>query len=124
MTSVVRLLRRIWAFVFPSSGWKSRLAGYRRGQTIWHFSGPEAKTLPAVGPWPPEWTPFRVVNKDGVLGVEFIDVVSGLSGMKAAGEAAVACARCGVHMHVVETNMKTNLDVPACPWCREAVESS
>jgi hypothetical protein len=65
-----------------------------------------------------------VVNKEGVQEVEFIDVVSGLSGMKAEGEAAVACARCGVHMHVVETNMKTNLDVPACPWCLEAVESA
>jgi hypothetical protein len=124
MTSVVRLLRRIWAFVFPRSGWKSRVLAFRGGQTVWRFSEHAGKALPAVGPWPPEWTPFRVVDKDGASEVEFIDVVSDLSGMKAEGEAAVACARCGVHMHVVETNMQTNLDIPACPWCRERVAAA
>lgn len=124
MTSVVRLLRRIWAFAFPRPGWKKRVAQYSRGQTVWRFSGNFADKLPAVGPWPPEWTPFRVVVKSTGPEVEFMNVVSAVSGKSAEGEDAVYCARCGIPLHVADTKMETNLDIPSCAWCRDMVESA
>jgi uncharacterized protein CbrC (UPF0167 family) len=54
--------------------------------------------------------------------LEFLNFISVVSGRPAEGEDAVACARCGIHMHVADTEMETNLDVPLCPWCIRVAE--
>ena len=120
MTTIMRLLRRFRAYLFPLKGWKARLSDFRRGTTVWTIAGhPE---LPASCPWPIEWTPYEVVEVEGKKTVNFISVCSGVSGVVAEGEQAVACSRCGIHLHVAETTMRTNLDVPYCSWCASKVE--
>jgi hypothetical protein len=123
----VRFLRRIKAFVFPVAGWKKRIAKYRGGQTAWALPGaPEG--APGVGPWPLEWTPCIVTFEHDEEGkptgakLEFLNFTSDVSGRMAEDEEAVACARCGIHMHVADTDMETNLDVPLCPWCVRVAE--
>jgi len=123
----VLFLRRIKAFVLPASGWKKRIQKFRAGQTTWQIPGaPEG--APGVGPWPLEWTPCTVTFESGEDGkptgakLEFLNFISEVSGLPAEGEDAVACARCGIHMHVADTEMETNLDVPLCPWCVRVAE--
>lgn len=123
----VRFFRRIKLFLRPTPGWKARLVKFRAGQTTWQIPGaPEG--APGVGPWPLEWTPCTVTfasDEDGKTtgaSLAFLDFTSDVSGRWAEGENAVACARCGVHMHVGDTTMETNLDVPLCPWCIRVAE--
>jgi hypothetical protein len=122
MTTIMRLLRRFRAYLFPLKGWKARLSDFRRGNTVWPIAGhPE---LPASCPWPIEWTPYEIVEEEGKSTVKFIAVYSAVSGVLAEGDHAVACCRCGIHLHVAETTMRTNLDVPYCSWCAGKVEPS
>jgi len=123
----VLLLRRIKAFVAPVAGWKKRMQKFKAGQTAWALPGaPEG--APGVGPWPLEWTPCTVTfeqDEDGKPSgakMEFLNFTSDVSGRWAEGENAVACARCGIHMHVADTEMETNLDIPLCPWCVRLAE--
>ena len=118
----VRFVRRLKAFIRPVAGWKRRIIKFKGGQTGWPI--PEApEGAPSVGPWPLEWTPCVVTftsDEDGKTTgakLEFLTFTSDVSGRMAEGEDAVACARCGIHMHVADTDMETNLDVPLCPWC-------
>lgn len=121
-------LRRVIAFVLPKSGWKKRIQKYKAGQTSWQIPGAPADSTASVGPWPIEWTPCNVElvrDDEGVLTgakLKFFDFHSYVSGRWAEGEDAVACARCGVYMHVADTEMETNLDVPLCPWCVRVAE--
>ena len=120
MITVMRLLRRFWKYIRPVKGWRSRVSAFRGGRTAWPVPGYES--LGVIGPWPTEWTLYRVnVSADGKLAVEFLDGVSDVSGRQAKGEDAVRCARCGITLHVEETSMLNNLEVPSCVWCREAV---
>jgi len=122
MTTIMRLLRRVRAYLFPVTNWKRRLADFRRGNTIWPVEGhPE---LPAMCPWPIQWTPYEIiVDGEGNKGVKFIPVRSAVSGILAEGELAVSCCRCGIPLHVKDTTMQTNLDVPYCSWCASSVEA-
>jgi hypothetical protein len=119
----VRLLRRIKLFLLPAPGWRKRIHKYKAGQTSWQIPGAPPDSPASIGPWPIEWTPCAVtpvLNDEGVMTgakLEFFDFHSDVSGRWAEGEEAVACARCGVRMHVADTEMETNLDVPLCPWC-------
>ena len=122
-SAAVRFLRRIKLFVLPVPGWRKKLLRYKAGQTAWPLPGAPAGSNTGVGPWPIEWTPCDITfvhDEEGVVTgakLEFHNLTSGLSGRPAEGDDAVACARCSVHMHVAETDMETNLDVPLCPWC-------
>jgi hypothetical protein len=123
----VRFFRRIKLFLRPTPGWKARLVKFRSGQTTWPIPGaPDGSGN--VGPWPLEWTPCIIElmhDDDGKptgAKLEFLNFISEVSGLPAEGEDAVACARCGIHMHVGDTNMETNLDVPLCPWCIRVAE--
>jgi len=126
-TRILRLLQRFKAFLFPVQGWKKRLAKFRSGQATWPIPGAPEGT-PGVGPWPLEWTPCSVTfvydseGKPTGAKLEFLNFISVVSGRLAEGEDAVACARCGIHMHVADTEMETNLDVPLCPWCIRVAE--
>ena len=122
-SNVVRFASRLKLYLFPAPGWRKRLLRFKAGTTSWPIPGAPEGSNTAVGPWPLEWTPCDVTfvsNEEGVVTgakLEFHNLTSGLSGRLAEGEDAVSCARCSVHMHVAETDMETNLDVPLCPWC-------
>jgi len=117
MTSVVRLLRRFWAFLSPLPGWKTKLAKFRAGQIVWPV--PECPEVGMVGPWPPEWTLYKILTVEGATPkIEFLNAVSDVSGILAEGEDAVRCVRCGINLHASEAGMDTNLDAPTCEWCR------
>lgn len=124
----VLFIRRIKAFVFPMPGWKKRLQKFKAGQTSWPIPGAPEASPARVGPWPIEWTPCNVTlvhdDEGEVTGakLEFLNFTSDVSGRWAENEDAVACARCGVYMHVADTQMETNLDVPLCPWCVRVAE--
>lgn len=123
-----RLFRRIKAFISPVPGWKKRLQKFRAGQTAWPIPGAPEDSKARIGPWPMEWTPCSVTlvrdDKGAVTGAQlsFLEFHSDVSGRWAEGEDAVACARCGIRMHVGDTEMETNLDVPLCPWCIRVAE--
>ena len=123
---VKTFLYRAKRFLRPMPGWKQRLTKYKNGQTTWPFAS-VAGRVHATGPWPPEWTPCEVVDggldADGQpqVKLKFFDLVSTISGLAATGEDAVACARCGIHLHVKDTTMADNLDIPLCPWCDQIV---
>jgi len=116
LNPLVRLCRRIMSFLFPVAGWASRVKRYGRGQIVWPIAAhPE---LGPMGPWPAEWTVVEFARtEDGKTSLRFHDTCSDVSGREAKGEDAVRCARCGIHLHVAETDMETNLDIPLCPWC-------
>lgn len=122
-SAAVRFVCRIKLFIFPVPGWRKQLLRYKAGNTSWPLPGAPEGSNTGVGPWPIEWTPCDITfvrDEEGVVTgakLEFHTLTSGLSGRIAEGEDAVACARCSVHMHVAETDMETNLDVPLCPWC-------
>lgn len=123
MTSVVRLLRRIWAFLSPLPNWQQRVRLYRGGMIVWDV--PDHPEVGKIGPWPAEWTPLRILaDESGTPKIDFLPVVSAVSGRTAEGEDAVACVRCGIHLHMDEAGMQTNLDVPSCAWCRNTVMST
>ncbi len=112
-----RLSKRIVAFLFPMSDWRARLRTFRRSPSlpVWRFEDPE---LPPTAPWPPEWFPHVIErNADGKPFIRFLDTTSLISGRPCEGEAAVRCARCGIHLHVEETTMADNTSAPICPWC-------
>jgi len=111
------LVKRIIAFLFPVKGWRARLRTFRRSPSlpIWRFEDPE---LPPTTPWPPEWFPHAIErDADGKPHIRFLNTVSLISGRVCEGEAAVCCARCGIHLHVEETTMTDNTSAPICPWC-------
>ena len=113
---LVRFLRRVKAFLLPMSGWAERVRRYRRGQVTWTV--PSFPLLPPMAPWPPEWTVVEFSpTGDGGATVVFHDGHSDVSGKEAKGDDLVRCSRCGIHLHVGETEMETNIDVPACSWC-------
>ena len=115
-TGFARLIKRIKAFFSPLSGWAERVRLYRTGNVIWAVTGrPE---LPPTAPWPTEWTVVDFAPAmGGGVDMTYPDTVSDVSGREAKGEDAVRCARCGIHLHVAEAGMQTNIDIPACSWC-------
>lgn len=123
-----RFLRRVIGFILPKTGWKKRIQKYKAGQTSWPLPGAPADATARIGPWPIEWTPCNVTLAHDDAGtvtgakLEFLNFTSDVSGRWAENEDAVACARCGIHMHVADTEMETNLDIPLCPWCVRVAE--
>jgi hypothetical protein len=115
-------LARLRAFTFPVAGWKQRIQRYKNGNTVWLVPFAPAGSNIAVGPWPIEWTPCTISYPESSAGtpgihLNFLTLTSVISGRVAEGEDAAACARCGIHLHVADTKMENNLDVPLCPWC-------
>jgi hypothetical protein len=116
LTPVQRLFKRIKHFFFPVRGWKTRVQQFRAGKIVWESTG--LLKLPPMSPWPPEWTVMAIIPAgEGGATVSFCDTFSDVTGKEAKGEAAVRCARCGVNLHVEDTGMETNIDLPACSWC-------
>jgi len=121
-----RVYIRVTRFLRPTFGWKKKLDAYKKGQTTWSIVILQGENY-STGPWPLEWTPaaveFERKPEDTKITVKlrFSSFFSDVSGRWAEGEDAVACARCGVHMHVKDTSMADNLDIPLCPWCEKIV---
>lgn len=112
--SLRRLAVRARLWCSPVPGWKDRWQEYTRGRVTWPV--PELPDHPDIIPFPAQWCIYT--TQDGKL--VFTDpAISQISGRLAEGEDAVRCARCGVHLHRLETGipMKTNHSVPVCPWC-------
>jgi hypothetical protein len=116
MVWIKRYLTRIKAFFSPLAGWKERVRKFRAGTVVWYI--PEYPAMDPVCPWPSEWTVVSMTpTEDCKANIEYLDTVSVVSGREAKGEDAVRCARCGIHLHVADTTMEHNLDIPACSWC-------
>lgn len=118
MLTINRFLKRLLAFVKPLSGWRHRVRLYKAGAAVWDVDGhPEIQ--PFV-PWPPQWCSWEAAP-DEESKVRFLPHRSLISGKLCEGDAAVKCARCGIPVHMDETDMLTNLDVPSCPWCTPVI---
>lgn len=116
LTPFQRLIKRIKYFLFPMENWKDRVRRFRKGQVVWTL--PLYPKLAPMAPWPHEWTVQALIpDGEGGATVVFCDTFSDVSGKEAKGEDAVRCARCGINLHVSDTDMETNIDIPACSWC-------
>jgi hypothetical protein len=123
MVWMKRLLSRLSAYLFPMPNWKDRVRKFRAGTVVWPIS--LYPNTDPMSPWPSEWTVVSMIPKGGGKAqIHFHDTVSAVSGREAKGEDAVRCARCGIHLHVADTNMEHNLDIPACSWCVGAVSQA
>lgn len=121
LSQLKKLVIRAWKWYFPMPGWKSRIAEARSGAAFPVNGRPE---MDDFYPWPPEWCVWEVIEpeQEGQKArPRFLDTISEETGREATGDEAVRCARCGIHLHASEANMRTNVDVPSCIWCRPAV---
>lgn len=121
MSGIKRILLRVLAFLKPVSGWNKRIRLFKAGAAVWDVDGhPEIQ--PFI-PWPPHWCSWEAAP-DEPSKVRFISHRSLISGKLCEGDAAVKCARCGIPVHMDETDMIDNLDVPSCRWCTPLIRIS
>lgn len=121
MDYIIRLFKRLTAFVKPADGWRLRVRQFKSGVAVWEVEG-HPEIMPFI-PWPPHWCAWEP-DAESDSKVRFVSHISLVSGRLCEGDHAVKCARCSIPIHMAEADMLTNLDVPACPWCVGAVRSA
>lgn len=108
-----------WSWLFPRKGWRQDYIDFKKGKNAWEVPGkPEADL---VFPYPLAWIP-HTLDTDHPRGFEFLETTCVESGAPIGAGTAMACLRCGVHLHPKYANMVGGYDPPYCRRCRSAVK--